>query len=431
MAKKKKSVNDSASNGVGKDTKGKSHPKSVNVQEPEIGKEDPGTVEEEFNEEADSVKDPEGMRDDSRDSEEEDDTDRPEEPASTGETDDASDEESLIVEDDNESVEDEQEIPFKDSGETREIGSKPDDESSPTSPESGIVSPGAAQATVPVDVPTGVDSFRTDFKDFDQIPESIREKWFTPETEAESEQHEPSDPGETAGPEGKEDDQGVSARVAKIDRAANKIHKLGEQESKCGFEIGRVIKDEIFAGDLDKASSKNPAKDTGYQLLLQHDLISKSFHPTTLSIYTRGYALQQRLLAAGVDVRNLTMSMLRVLISLSDREAQKLLAQEIIARGCSVREAQDLVKAWRLEKSSESHVDTILKKLATPERLLKDEDLKASLADPNWLVRQLDKLDRGEIRLQIVKTRRKQEELRELLDNLDATLAEIDRGKAA
>ena len=129
------------------------------------------------------------------------------------------------------------------------------------------------------------------------------------------------------------------------DDLAKKVKaKIAQHEhtlKRGGLEIGVLILNEAFNGDLSKVKDKNPLKSTSLAGLAKRDEIGVD--STVLGCWVRAADLWQWLEKNGQSVENLSTSHFIALLPLDDVEKKTTLAVEA-NKGMSVRELRERVQ---------------------------------------------------------------------------------------
>jgi hypothetical protein len=174
-----------------------------------------------------------------------------------------------------------------------------------------------------------------------------------------------------------------------IEAVVNKInHTAIATVERGALEIGDIVLEDVFQGSLDEATSRNPLKDVSMILVCAHKGLM--VNRRRLGEWVRAAGLRKELIAKDVDCSNLSYSHFAALLQVDDEEKRKNLAETANNEEWAARKLIDEVggtkvakkKAQKPGQSSEEQAIKLLEVLSNPQALMKDEETKRLLANP-------------------------------------------------
>jgi len=203
-----------------------------------------------------------------------------------------------------------------------------------------------------------------------------------------------------------------------IKKIVGKINKLARETVERGqMDIGVLVLDEIFQGSLDAAFSRDPFKSKPLQQVCAD--LELLVNRRRLGEWVRAAFLRKELIAKKVDCSNLSYSHFAALLQVDDVTKRNKLAAKANKGQWSARKLIDEVgkmkvptvtegKAQGPDQSSAEQAVKLLEVLSNPQALMKDEETKKLLANPQ------DMRDRVTLSTAI--------QLADVLDNLIASM---------
>ena len=189
------------------------------------------------------------------------------------------------------------------------------------------------------------------------------------------------------------------------------------------LQIGEYLLENIFKGNVEEASSKNPKKNTSYADLAKSpdlDLSDKE-----LGICLRVAVLERILKKKSPELCDLMFSVKREIVKLPGVDKMLELAREAYSDGLTVGQTREKVQAM-IPHAALDLGKKVLSKLNHPLGLMSNEELKSFCADKSRLIKDLNKKERTKIRNSARAKRSEIEECVDFLKGFEETLEEID-----
>jgi len=238
---------------------------------------------------------------------------------------------------------------------------------------------------------------------------------------------------EAKGPQ-EPDGQQVPATLPKPDwnmviaEVKERVRQRKHLQDRGGLDIGILVFDTGFNGDLSKVQDKNPLKGTSLADLAKKGEIGVD--STTLGNWVRSGALYRWFEKNGHPLEHLTTSHFIALLPLQDEDKKKELAIMANNSGWSVRGLREQVAVVR-GVSLVNWGREAVKKLGNPKALLADENLPKFLADKDWLLNELNNSERTNLKAEIDAVNALFAEHKSILTQLEDNLDQIKAAKPA
>jgi hypothetical protein len=189
-------------------------------------------------------------------------------------------------------------------------------------------------------------------------------------------------------------------------------------------EIGALLYDLVFGGDMELVLSKNPNKSNSFQKITNHRDCNIS--AKTASSYVRAEGFKRHLVSLGKDISNLTFSHLIELVSVEAADRRLELAEEINRNPVSVQMTRKRVTEVNAEKAPDKTLKRIFRRMKDPLSLPGGEEFKKLVSDDKKLEKDLSVTEREELLKHITKKKGHIGDCVVLLDKLQEALQIID-----
>lgn len=207
------------------------------------------------------------------------------------------------------------------------------------------------------------------------------------------------------------------------------VSGINERTERClekgAREIGEFGLDAIYGGDVDQALTANHRKSALFKKIAADPELK--LNPKRLSEFIGAAALRRDLIRNGVEVSNLTTSILVNLVMLKDKALRMQLAQEANEHRYSVRKVKTLIRELIPKGPPEDVGRTLMRKIGQPLSLLDDDEFFRICSNRELLLRDLSGTERRKILAQIQEGKPRLKVLEELVDTLESALKDIEK----